>query len=67
MPIVEEEEKEVITKDTSTGEEKKEKIKVPVTKNKVVKKSISSDVPLAVPASTPIAAPASTPIAAPVA
>lgn len=57
MPIVEEEEKEVITKDTSTGEEKKEKIKVPVTKNKVVKKSISSDVPLAVPASTPIAAP----------
>jgi hypothetical protein len=30
----------VITKDTTTGEVKKEVIKVPVTKNKVVKKGI---------------------------
>lgn len=39
IPVVEEEEKEVTTKDSLTGEEKKEVVKVPVTKNKVVAKS----------------------------
>lgn len=37
--MIEEEEKEVTTKDTSTGEEKKEIVKIPVKKNKVVRKA----------------------------
>lgn len=39
VPVVEQEEKVVTTKDSTTGEEKKEVIKVPVTKNKVVPKA----------------------------
>ena len=39
VPVVEEEQKEVTTKDTVTGEEKKEIVKVPVTHNKVVPKT----------------------------
>jgi hypothetical protein len=71
VPVVEEEQKEVTTKDTITGEEKKEIVKVPVTKNKVVPKTqkpVIGDIPLAVSPSTvlPTAAPLS-PVAAPVA
>jgi hypothetical protein len=54
VPVVEEEEKEITTKDTSTGLEKKEKVKVPVTKNKVVPKG-------SLPASAPVAAPVEIP------
>lgn len=39
VPVVEEEEKEVVTKDLATGVEKKEKVKVPVVKNKIVPKA----------------------------
>jgi hypothetical protein len=38
VPVVEEESKVVKTKDETTGEEKTEVVKVPVTKNKVVPK-----------------------------
>jgi len=41
----------VTTKDTTTGEEKKEVVKVPVTRNKVVPKTLKpivADIPLAV-------------------
>jgi hypothetical protein len=63
VPVVEEEQKEVITKDVTTGEEKKEVVKVPVTKNKVVPKTqkpIIGDIPLA---ATPSAAPVAAPVA----
>jgi len=46
VPVVEEETKEVTTKDTTTGEEKKEVVKVPVTKNKVVSKSADPTKPV---------------------
>lgn len=61
------------TKDTTTGEEKKEIIKMPVKKTKVIQKTASViSAPLAAPLtptviSTPLAAPAAAPITAPVA
>jgi len=56
VPVVEEEEKEVTTKDTATGEEKKEIVKVPVTKNKVVPKKVATIAPAAEPVEVPAAA-----------
>lgn len=52
VPVVEEETKEVTTKDAATGEEKKEVVKIPVTKNKVVPKAVA---PVVAPTTAPIA------------
>ena len=54
VPVVEEETKEVITKDPITLEDKKEIVKVPVTKNKVVPKgTLPSAAPVAAPVEIP--------------
>jgi hypothetical protein len=52
--VVEEEQKEVTTKDSVTGEEKVDIVKVPVTKNKVVPKGTAPSLPTAAPLATPV-------------
>ena len=57
VPVVEHVAKEVTTKDPSTGEEKKEVVKVPEVKNKVVPKATVVSAPIVSPTATPLVAP----------